>query len=416
VQNDAGPTQSEINLRLTKDARKALEHHPAFVSPRASLPEERRRVATYFDTSDLALHHKGLSLRIQRCGEQRVLIVKAARGRDAIAERRNEWELPVEGDAPDLSHLHAAPIARVMQALHGASLQPVFEIDVRRIVRLLNCDRHAVIEAVIDEGSLTAEGRSIPISEMDLELKAGGVASLYRLALGLITTVPLSLETQTKDERGLRLRFDKPPEASKAPSLAIEVGASSAEAFRHIVNSGLGYMLANVAAAEIGDLEGVHQIRVAIRHLRAALRLFRPLLQSDTLDRFNGELRRYGTVIGKARDWDVFVLETLPAVGTDWPGAGGTDTLRRAAQPMRTDAHHDVAKAVRGPAFTRLVLGLASWVEDGVCSPGSLGAAMTKPVGETAPALLIACSRKSSLSHAISGVRRRHACTTCAKP
>jgi triphosphatase len=184
------------------------------------------------------------------------------------------------------------------------------------------------------------------------------------------------------------LRFDKQSKPSKAPPVVIAKEASSVEAFRHIVGSGLRYMLANVAAADIGDVEGVHQIRVAIRHLRAVLRLFKPLLHSDVLGRFDGELRRYGAVFGKARDWDVFALQTLPTVQTDSPEASIVDTLRRAAQPARTDAHRDVAKAIRDPAFTRLVLGLASWVEDGVCSPEPLRAGMTNLARETAPALL----------------------------
>jgi inorganic triphosphatase YgiF len=45
----------ELKLRLSSDARAALEHHPAFNPPDASTPHTRHEVTTYFDAPDRTL-------------------------------------------------------------------------------------------------------------------------------------------------------------------------------------------------------------------------------------------------------------------------------------------------------------------------------------------------------------------------
>jgi triphosphatase len=119
------------------------------------------------------------------------------------------------------------------------------------------------------------------------------------------------LETASKAERGFRLLTHKVPEASKAPPIRVDRHASAAEAFNRIVSATLMHLLANVDAAKRADVEGVHQIRVALRRLRAALAMFKQHLNPVMLGLFNDELRRLGNLFGRARDWDVFVLDQM---------------------------------------------------------------------------------------------------------
>jgi triphosphatase len=79
------------------------------------------------------------------------------------------------------------------------------------------------------------------------------------------------------------------------PGMACNVLASAA----------LAQMAANVAGAAKGrDPEYLHQLRVAIRRLRAVLRIFRKDVKgAKRLDR---RLRRLARPLGRARDWDVF--------------------------------------------------------------------------------------------------------------
>lgn len=55
------------------------------------------------------------------------------------------------------------------------------------------------------------------------------------------------------------------------------------------------------------DIEGVHQMRVAIRRLRSALRDFSPFLSSPFLKECNKELKQLADTLGQARDQDVAI-------------------------------------------------------------------------------------------------------------
>ena len=97
----------------------------------------------------------------------------------------------------------------------------------------------------------------------------------------------------------------------------------------------LAHLTTNYPAAADGDNAGVHQIRVAIRRLRAALTLFRPLLDPHAETRFSEALRSLGRIFGEARDWDVFCSEMLVSaqeygVVTSW-----LNLLREPAESTR---------------------------------------------------------------------------------
>jgi CHAD domain-containing protein len=56
----------------------------------------------------------------------------------------------------------------------------------------------------------------------------------------------------------------------------------------------------------------VHQLRVAIRRLRSALSVFRRAVRDDVLwlDSLAGQLKTLASLLGTARDWDVFIADT----------------------------------------------------------------------------------------------------------
>jgi len=393
MSSDRAPIETEIKLRAPPDAIDALERHPALACAAA---EERREVTTYFDTPKLDLARRHRSLRIRQSGGRRIQTAKAARG-DGVAAQRSEWERPIEADTPDLSLLADTPIGAALRGWAASELRPVFVTDIHRTARLLRVDGETAVEAALDRGTISAAGRSEPVSELELELKQGNPGALYRLAIELTSAAPLTLEPASKAERGLRLGSGERPAPAKAPELSFARDITAVEAFGKIVRSTLGHMVANMLAARIGDPEGVHQLRVAIRRLRAALVLFRPVLRRETTGRFNEELRRMGQVFGKARDWDVFVGETLPAVEAQGAERGWLDLLRGRAGQWRAAAQADMRRELDGPAFTTLLLGLGGWIEDGAGDPTLLGnAALRRPIAELAPALLGRMARKAA--------------------
>jgi CHAD domain-containing protein len=55
------------------------------------------------------------------------------------------------------------------------------------------------------------------------------------------------------------------------------------------------------------DIEDVHDMRVAIRRIRSALRLLRPYFKRSALRRYNTELRQLAWSLGEVRDLDVLI-------------------------------------------------------------------------------------------------------------
>ena len=386
-----GPFEIELKLHFPAEVRAQLDRHPALLRRQIAPAQERRLVTTYYDTPDHLLSERGYTLRVRRVDDERVQTLKGGGDNGAVAMRRGEWEWPVAGDAPDLDLLAETPLGKTLRAGVAERLAPVLTTDIRRVVRQLRLEDGAVVEAAIDEGSLRAGSAERPVCELELELREGPAAPLYRLALALHADLPLRVEAESKAARGYRLHTGRAPGWVKAGKLELDREVTGADGFRRIVAAGLGALLANQAAASAGDPEGVHQMRVAVRRIRAALVLFAPVLEPHALGRFEGELKHLGRVLGDARDWDVFCLETLPAIEAG-PDAGA-GLLWRAAEAERATAHERLRGELATPALTGLALALAAWIED---APRVLGdESLEKPLADLAPKLLGRVARKT---------------------
>ncbi|WP_145142720.1 CYTH and CHAD domain-containing protein [Roseomonas gilardii] len=388
--DEEAPRELEIKLLLPDGYGDTFPDLDAF---RGLIPAERHQVTTYFDTTDRRLLKEGMALRLRRGGARTLQTLKTAS--DGSTFGRSEWEAPVEGKVPDLALLRGTPAEPLLP--EGTVLKPVFETRVRRLRCDLAPGKDVRIEAVLDLGEIRAGRRREPIREMELELQQGSAIALYRLASEVLLAVPGALlSTESKAARGWQLAAKAPRRAEKAGEVTLRPEMTVAEAVRAVIGSCLRQLMANeplarTGAADGSRMEGVHQMRVAIRRLRAGLRLFGPLLEPRATARFEGELRRLGQVLGAARDWDVFCEETLPEAGKEEGAAEWIALLRPAAEECRAEAHADMLEELRRPTLGALVLGLAGWVED----PAVLGgAAVGKPLAEVAPELLEGAARK----------------------
>ncbi len=90
----------------------------------------RRLDAIYYDTPDRTLFRHGLSLRIRRSGNRYVQTLKRApvHGQPFV---RGEWEVLVDGAAPDLASLPISEIGGPLGAISADALDPIFETKVR---------------------------------------------------------------------------------------------------------------------------------------------------------------------------------------------------------------------------------------------------------------------------------------------
>lgn len=334
----------ELKLHLTDAAARAIE--AAGVLP--GKPKTVAQRSLYFDTPDRALAKAGLSLRIRKAKGKRVQTVKQADRGAAGVFARPEHEMAVADDRPVLDE--ATPVARVLGA-KASELAPVFALSANRRIWTLE-EGGARILAMIDRGEITAADRHSPLCECELELVSGPPGALFAVARRLGAVAPVRLGVLTKSERGYRLTGPLPV-AVKAEEVALDRDMTAAQAFQRIVLSCLRqFRLNEDLLLATRTPEPLHQARVALRRLRSAFTIFRPMLGTSGTA-LREELRWLAGSLGDARDLDVL----LPRA----PRGPLQDRIRAG----REAAYDALAGTLASDRARALMLDLAEWVGGG---------------------------------------------------
>lgn len=90
------------------------------------------------------------------------------------------------------------------------------------------------------------------------------------------------------------------------------------------------------------EVEDVHELRVAVRHLRAVAWAFGPVLPDPVKSRWKQALHDVADAAGAVRDWDVFIAETLAPALAEQPEDEVLVALIETAQARRTRAHAEM--------------------------------------------------------------------------
>lgn len=377
--------ETELKFSLSPEARDRIERY-AEALPSDGRSSTEAQSTIYFDTPRRKVRKGGFSLRVRQSAGKFVQTVKSA-GNGSF--RRQEWEWPVASDRPDLQRLAEVPQLRPI-AYRG--LEPVFRTDIERTRLVLRPASKTKIELAIGVGTVTAGDASESVSELELELKGGEIDALFRLGLELLEVAPLVVAGESNAQRGYRLRDGTRPAVHKPKQVDLHRTIQVREAFARLSGALLDDLLANQPAVLGGDeVEGIHRMRIGIRRLRSLLVLFEPCLEAQAASRFTDELRRLGRVLGVARDWDVFLAETLPAATVTPADRKTIEPLRAAAMERQHDAHQAAKKAVQEPSFTRFILAFGAWSHD---TEGAMPGRGPRRLKEIAPKMLDRLARK----------------------
>lgn len=314
------------------------------------------QVSTYFDTDENALAKAGFSLRVRRTGNTRVQTVKAGGGTSAGLFARTEWERAVDDDAPVLDY--ATPLPAVIGD-NADKVTPRFIVKVERRKWLVEEDG-TTVEVVLDRGDVKAGDRSDPVCEIELELKLGDSAALFGLARTIDAIVPIRLGVLTKSERGYRLA--EPDRASvKAEPILLGADISTAEAFKRIVRSGIRHFRLNEdLLLSSRSADALHQARVAIRRMRSAFSVFKPMTGGDGAG-LRGELKWLAASFGEARDLDV-LLQRAPS-----------EALRDCIAAAREKSYDHLIETLADRRARIVMLNVAHWLEEGRWADGNGG-------------------------------------------
>jgi CHAD domain-containing protein len=116
---------------------------------------------------------------------------------------------------------------------------------------------------------------------------------------------------------------------------------------------------------KVPHADAVHQMRVALRRLRAAISLFKEVVDDQRRVGISQELKWMAGELGKARDLDVFIAKVLEPAQADHGRDTAFKELVAAYRHRRDRAYQDVEQTIRSTRFLGGALAAAAWIETG---------------------------------------------------
>lgn len=270
----------EIKLQIPPDRLDAV---------RAEL--ERGRVhrmhlqAAYVDTEDRRLAGARMALRVRREGAQPVQTLKAALdGMLTRFEHNVVLSEAAELTADPARHDGTPGGARLRSLLaDGATLHEMYRTDVHRSTRRLR-SRRGTVELALDTGWILSGDRRMPVCELEIEAVSGSPLAVIDVARRWVQRHGLWLDVRSKAEAGDRLsRGVVSVPAVRGVDPVLDPDWTAGRAWQEVLRTLLSPLL--VLQSELGSptaadtrelhrIDQVHQLRVGLRRLRSAIRLF----------------------------------------------------------------------------------------------------------------------------------------------
>lgn len=351
--------------------------------------------ATYFDTADLALARRGITLRRRTGGDDEGWHLKLPSGQDTRTELRRPLGRAVRTvPAPLLEPVRAlvrdrpvVPVARVATRRREQVLRGAYDVALARL-----CDDRVSAER-LREPRTVSEWR-----EWEVELVEGDAGLLDLVADRLCAAGATPVPGSSKLARALG---DALPPKEPEPTSDELRRASVGDALHHRLAGQLAALLEQDRGVRTGDPSSVHRMRIAARRLRSALRTFGPVLDRKAVDPVVEDLRWLGQVLSRARDAQVLrerlltLVAEQPAEPALGPVAGAIDDDLRAAEQR---GREEALGVLAGERYFGLLASLDDLVR---CPP--LGPGAGKPARDELPRLLERDARL--LRRAVAGVR-----------
>ncbi|WP_345695528.1 CYTH and CHAD domain-containing protein [Kitasatospora terrestris] len=329
--------------------------------------------AVYFDTPDLRLLRRGVTLRRRTGGHDAGWHLKTP----APDGSRTETRLPA--DAGERDGPPEELLARAAIHARGGRLDAVAHLRTRREpTLLLDEDGRTLAEIVRDTVSAEQLGgtgstgdpatRPVDWTETEVELGEAGPELLDAVEERLLADGLRPSDSPTKLGRALKARLDAiPGGAGSAPPPGPDTCDSVGDYLTAYLRSHIAALESLDAAVRLDEPDSVHRMRVHIRRLRSVLAAHRRFLRRDAVEDVDKELRRLGRILGRARDAEV-MGEQLATAASDLPGDLRPRATRRLLETVFRDryasAWRAAVEAMERPRYFALVDALEDLAAD----------------------------------------------------
>lgn len=334
---------------MAQDMRQSLERelklvaHNGFTLP--ELPGSRLEpeilVSIYFDTSDFRLASAGITLRrrLQKRGPAWQLKLPTG-------DARAEFELDATGEAPPQDFVHL-----VYAYTRGAELHEAATLRTDRSGVRVRGIEGVLADVVVDNVDVIPHDRvASSFTEIEVELIGDDVAALEQIRRVLLDAGARDGDPRPKLLQALDIQ---PTGALTRPQRS---AATSAHVRAHFAEQRRALLIHDPGTRLGTNPEELHQMRVAVRRLRALMRATRPILTGMWVKPLSDDLRWLGRALGPVRDADVLLERFLLRADALSPGL--QDPFTRALAPIeaaRVSARNELARALEAPRYLELL-------------------------------------------------------------
>ena len=314
---------------------------------------------TWLDTFDWRLYKAGLTLQFEQARRGGLLVLSKADGTPQVEQPVTRWPRR-PGLAEDLP---PGPVRdRILVLTSPRALLPIVKAaSTVSVNRLLNADGKTVARLVVEEHVTvtaptpsTAGGTTAELPPRLAVAEVRGYPSQARRAAGLLASVPgVSHASQSVFIAALTALGRHPADYTSGVEAEITATMPASVAVARLLLRLLDTVELNVdGVLRDIDTEFLHDLRVAVRRTRSAIKLLGAVLPADLAEHFKAEFKWLGDVTTPVRDLDVHLLgfdaltEQLVAASPDDLEPLRAFLVRRRAREFRR-----LAAALRGPRF-----------------------------------------------------------------
>jgi CHAD domain-containing protein len=342
-----------VDMKTHEERELKLSVPPGFRLPRLAGTRITPRVLTavYYDTPGHRLATAGVTLRRRVEGRRPRWQLKLPRGAARLEIEVGRDGRRPKADSPE--HPPARLVELVTAFSRGEALAPAATLRTRRHGRRIRDQGRPIADVVLDTVQVLEGGRPVShFRELEAELTGGDEQALSRIEERLRAAGATDGDGRPKLLRALGIEPAAPP--------APDSSAPAAEHVRAMVAAQLAAIAAHDPGTRLGrDPESLHQMRVAVRRLRALLREAGPMLEPGWVDPLRAELEWLGDELGPVRDLDVFREYLAEAIGHLDPGerpAGAR--LLESLEADRRAARAPMLGALKSERYLRLLAAL----------------------------------------------------------
>lgn len=359
--------ETELKLNVVPDDILRVMRQDRLEGLVTGRPSSMPVVSRYLDSGNLDLHENELSLRT-RTERKKVLQTLKLGGKDSIGvSERGEWEMPIAGPGPDIDMLrHTDGVPSKASALlkdldRKNALRELFVVDVKRTTWQLHVgDSH--VEMALDQGAIRCGDATLPVAELELELKSGDKVALFEVAREVAARASVLPAERSKGMRGYALAQGQTPSPVRAENIGLSPDMSVDAGIKTILGSCLQHALSNVRGILEGDdPEYVHQMRVGLRRFRSACKLFSSWLELPP--HIESELEWIGGLLGSVRDLEVLTLSTLPEIRRNMADEDGLQGLLARSGAAAAEHRAALRRALHSPRFGQWMVALLEWID-----------------------------------------------------